>query len=517
MSSPLVTLIILDGFGLAPAGPGNAVHLAHTPVFDEAWANHPRTTLSASGRDVGLPAGQMGNSEVGHVNLGAGRVVAQSLTFIDEQIQSGAYLQNEALLTSARAGATWHLVGLVSDGGVHSSLEHLFALLDFAEQHDIPRVRIHVITDGRDTAPDSGLGFVEQLTTRIGASPVDVRVASVIGRYYAMDRDQRWERTKLAYDLLVAGDAEFTAATPEAAIQAAYERGETDEFIRPTRIPEPNDDHAHIVDGDSVFFFNFRADRMRQIAHAIVEPATWDAFARSTLPIVHASSLMEYQKGLPLPYALSTPDISDPLAAVVSAAGYRQFHAAETEKYAHVTYFFNAQEETPFPGEERLLVPSPKVATYDLQPEMSAPELASKVADRIRSGTDQFVLVNFANPDMVGHTGDIPAAIAACEATDAGLGELLAATQERGGVALIVADHGNAEQMLAPDGTPHTAHTTNEVPFIVYANTPEWKQQTLRSGGRLADVAPTVLDILGVMQPAAMTGVSLLKREQRDE
>lgn len=517
MTAPLVTLIILDGFGLAPAGPGNAVHLAATPVFDAAWANHPHTTLSASGLDVGLPAGQMGNSEVGHVNLGAGRVVAQSLTFIDEQIRTGAYFQNIVLQQSATAGATWHLVGLVSDGGVHSSLAHLLALIDFAEQHHVSRVRIHVITDGRDTAPDSGLGFVQQLNDRIAKSSSDVRVASVVGRYYAMDRDQRWERTKLAYDAIVHGTAEHTAATPEAAITEAYARGETDEFILPTLIPEASGEFSHVRDGDSVFFFNFRADRMRQLAHAVVEPATWMAFERGALPTVHAASLMEYQKGLALPYALSTPELIAPLAQVISDAGYAQFHAAETEKYAHVTYFFNAHEETPFPGEERLLVPSPQVATYDLQPAMSAPELAAQVAARIQDGTDRFVLINFANPDMVGHTGDIAAAIAACEATDSGLGEVLAATTARGGVALIVADHGNAEQMLAPDGSPHTAHTTNPVPFVLYSDDPTWQQRSLRDGGRLADVAPTVLEILGLAQPAAMTGESVLKREERNE
>lgn len=514
MTAPLVTLIILDGFGLAPEGPGNAVHLANTPVFDAAWNNHPHTTLRASGLDVGLPSGQMGNSEVGHVNLGAGRVVAQSLTFIDEQVRSGAYRSNTVLEESAAAGRTWHLVGLVSDGGVHSSLDHLLALLDFAEHHHVQRVRIHLITDGRDTAPDSGLGFAQQLSERIAASTADVRVATVVGRYYAMDRDQRWERTKLAYDAIMHGQAAHEAATAINAISAAYARGETDEFILPTCIPEATGEPSHVQDGDSVFFFNFRADRMRQLAHAVVEPATWDAFERGPLPQIHAASLMEYQHGLPLPYALSTPEITEPLAAVISAAGYAQFHAAETEKYAHVTYFFNAHEETPFPGEERLLVPSPKVATYDLQPAMSAPELAAQVAERIRTGTDHFVLVNFANPDMVGHTGDIPAAIAACEATDRGLGELLAATAERGGVALIVADHGNAEQMLAEDGSPHTAHTTNPVPFVVVGSE---TNASLRDGGRLADVAPTVLELLGLSQPAAMTGESVLKSEERNE
>lgn len=508
MTAPLVTLIILDGFGLAPAGPGNAVELAHTPHFDAAWNAHPHTTLTASGAAVGLPAGQMGNSEVGHLNLGAGRVVPQSLTYIDEQVASREYVRNEVLRQSLLAGDTWHIVGLVSDGGVHSSNNHLYALLDFAAEAGATRVRVHVITDGRDTAPDSGEAFITELEQHLAAQPYDAQVATVIGRYYAMDRDKRWDRTKLAWDALVHGKASAEAPSASAAIRAAYERGETDEFIVPTRIT--NVSHAQILNGDSVFMFNFRADRMRQLAEAFVQPATWDAFSRGAVPQVALTSMMEYQKDLPVPFAFAVPEITEPLAAVIAAAGYSQFHAAETEKYAHVTYFFNAQQEAVFPGEERLLVPSPKVATYDLQPEMSAPALAAGVAERIRTGADAFVLVNFANPDMVGHTGVIEAAVAACEATDAGLGEVLAATQERGGVALIVADHGNAEQLLAADGSPFTAHTTNPVPFIMVGG-PD--AVGLKSGGKLADVAPTVLALLGLPQPTVMTGTSLLEHE----
>ena len=508
MSAPLVSLIILDGFGLAPAGPGNAVALARTPHFHAAWAGNPHTTLVASGTDVGLPAGQMGNSEVGHLNLGAGRVVPQSLTYIDEQIATRAYETNETLQTSLSAGTTWHIVGLVSDGGVHSSNNHLFALLDYAAKAGAKRVRVHVITDGRDTAPDSGAAFVTALEQHLASQPYDGQIATVIGRYYAMDRDKRWERTKLAWDALVHGEAAHEAASASAAVHEAYARGETDEFIMPTRITGVS--HATVASGDSVFMFNFRADRMRQLAEAFVGAPEWAAFARGAVPAVHLTSMMEYQKDLPIPFAFAVPEITEPLAAVVAAAGYSQFHAAETEKYAHVTYFFNAQQEAVFPGEERLLVPSPKVPTYDLQPEMSAPGLAAGVAERIRTGSDAFVLVNFANPDMVGHTGVIEAAVAACEATDAGLGEVLAATHERGGVALIVADHGNAEQLLAEDGSPFTAHTTNPVPFIMVGGP---QGVTLHTGGRLADVAPTVLELLGLEQPAVMTGTSLLQHE----
>lgn len=508
MTAPLVCVIILDGFGLAPAGPGNAVELAATPHFDAAWSNFPHTTLAASGTDVGLPAGQMGNSEVGHLNLGAGRVVPQSLTYIDEQIASGAYLTNAVLAESLSAAGTWHIIGLVSNGGVHSSNNHLYALLNYAAKAGAARVRVHVITDGRDTAPDSGEAFVTELEQELATQPYDAKIATVIGRYYAMDRDTRWDRTKLAWDAVVHGVAAHEAPSANAAIQAAYKRGETDEFIVPTRIAGVS--HNHITTGDSVFMFNFRADRMRQLAEAFVRPATWNLFERGVVPKIHVASMMEYQHDLPIPYAFAVPELSEPLAAVVAAAGHSQFHAAETEKYAHVTYFFNAQQETPFPGEERLLVPSPKVATYDLQPEMSAPELAKGVAERIRMGSDAFVLVNFANPDMVGHTGVIEAAVAACEATDAGLGEVLAATAERGGVALVVADHGNAEQLLAADGSPFTAHTTNPVPFIMVGGP---AGTTLRTGGRLADVAPTVLELLGLKQPAVMTGTSLLKHE----
>lgn len=506
-----VALVILDGFGLAEPGPGNAVALAHTPNFDRLWRTQPHTQLAASGPAVGLPEGQIGNSEVGHLNIGAGRVVMQSLTAIDELIRTGEF-QNNHVLRSAMTlpkGATLHLMGLVSQGGVHSSQQHLLALLRMADQLNVGRVAVHAFMDGRDSAPDSGLPSMLEVQATCAGLGIDAFVASVTGRYWAMDRDNRWERTQRAYDAVVCGVADLKAGSGANAVQDAYTRGETDEFIEPTVITGADSQPlAPIRDGDSVIFFNFRADRARQFTYALTHGEDWNSFPRCSTPDIRFTSLMEYDASLNLPFAFALPELTSPLALVLSEAGLRQFHAAETEKYAHVTYFFNALEETVFPGEERMLVSSPKVATYDLQPEMSAPELAAKVAGRIRTAADDFVLVNFANPDMVGHTGDTRAAISACEAADAALGQVAAAMQERGGIVMVIADHGNAEKMLAADGlTPHTAHTTNPVPCIV-AGAPEGTR--LRSGGRLADVAPTVLEILGVEQPAEMTGRSLL-------
>ncbi len=513
MTQPVV-MIILDGFGLAEPGPGNAVELAATPTFDAIWRDRPHTELAASGTAVGLPAGQMGNSEVGHMNLGAGRVVKQSLTYLQGLIDDGSFFENGPLLHACRAaeGHTLHLLGLVSDGGVHSDLRHLLALVDLAQRQGVARLRVHAFTDGRDSAPDGGrryLATVEERLAAARAAGCDARVASVCGRYYAMDRDKRWQRTRLAYDLVVCGAGEYGADDAVAAVELAYARGETDEFIRPTVITGAD---GGVVDGDVVIFFNFRTDRARQLSHALLGGPDWSEFERCAAPRVDFLSLLEYDKELHAPFAFQLPEIDDTLPQVVARAGLRQYHTAETEKYAHVTYFFDAQRETPYPGEERSMVPSPKVATYDLQPEMSAPELAARTAARLRDADDAFVLVNFANPDMVGHTGSLPAAIAACEAADAGLAAVLDATLARGGVALVLADHGNAERMLEPDGKPHTAHTTNPVPFVLVSDDPGLGGVRLRAGGVLGDVAPTVLDLLGVPQPAAMTGRSLLVR-----
>lgn len=519
MNQPVV-LIILDGFGLAPAGPGNAVNLARTPAFDSAWSNSPHTELEASGPAVGLPVGQMGNSEVGHMNLGAGRVVRQSLTHIQALIDDGDFYTNPVLLdafSAVQVGGTVHLMGLVSGGGVHSDFAHLLALLDLAQRRGVKRLRVHAFSDGRDSPPDSGLGYmqkVEAALAKLRADGCDARVATVSGRYYAMDRDRRWARTSQAFDAIVCGRSEHRASSAVAAIEAAYQRGETDEFVVPTVITDASgaEPSGPVVDGDSVLFFNFRADRARQLMYALLGDDQWHEFDRCATPRLHFASLMEYDQEWAAPYAFELPAITHTLSEVIAAAGLEQYHTAETEKYAHVTYFFDAQREIAYPGEERALIPSPQVATYDLQPEMSAAELTERTEERIRTGRDAFVLINYANPDMVGHTGVIEAAVKACEAADRGLARLLAATRERGGVALVVADHGNAEQMLEPDGSPHTAHTTNLVPFVLVSDATSLSAVRLRPNGKLADVAPTVLELLGLAQPAEMTGVSLIEQ-----
>jgi 2,3-bisphosphoglycerate-independent phosphoglycerate mutase len=507
-----VVLVVLDGFGLAPDGPGNAVSSADTPTFDRIWSDAPHATLQASGRAVGLPPGQMGNSEVGHMNLGAGRVVQQSLSYVQERIDTGALLENEVLTRlcadAREADGTLHLLGLLSRGGVHSDLEHVFGLLDLARRHGVPRVRVHAFTDGRDTPPQSGRGYLRELTERMASMDLDARVATVIGRYYAMDRDRRWERTAEGHRAVVCGEGVHEAASADEAIAAAYDRGETDEFVRATVIVEDGGAVGPMADGDAVLFFNFRADRARQLSWALADVGGFDAFERCSAPRLSFATLMPYDETLPVPHALELPTVDRCLAEVLAEAGLKQYHTAETEKYPHVTYFFNAKIEEPFAGEDREIVPSPKVATYDLQPEMSAPELTERTVARLREQDDAFVLINYANPDMVGHTGVLEAAVAACEASDRGLTEVLEATRARGGAAIVLADHGNAERMIDEDGGPHTAHTTNPVPVVIVgAGAVE-----LREDGVLGDVAPTVLDLLGVEPPQEMTGRSLLVR-----
>jgi 2,3-bisphosphoglycerate-independent phosphoglycerate mutase len=506
-----VALIVLDGFGCAPEDPGNAVKLAQTPHFDRYWQNHPHTTLEASGHAVGLPEGQIGNSEVGHLNIGAGRIVLQSLTYLQDQIDSGEFYRNPALNNTMDAARdrSIHLLGLVSHGGVHSSLDHLYALLDLSTEKDVNAVYIHAFTDGRDTAPNSGLGYIRELQTKIGSLHHNIHIASVCGRYFAMDRDKRWDRTKRAFDAIVCGRANTTATTGLEAVKFAYERGESDEFIQPTVIQANGTAVGAVKDGDAIIFFNFRADRARQLTYAFLGGSSWSEFKRCSSPHIEYCSLMQYDRALKARFAFELPTIDNSLAEVLSSAALKQYHTAETEKYAHVTYFFNAKREQPFPGETRKLIPSPKVATYDLKPAMSAPELTTETLERIAEDDDDFILVNFANPDMVGHTGSLEAAIAACEETDRSMGFITEAILQKGGTVLIIADHGNAEVMIATDGGPHTAHTTNPVPCIV-VGAPNMVE--LRTGGVLADVAPTVLKLLGLKQPSEMTGQSLLIR-----
>jgi 2,3-bisphosphoglycerate-independent phosphoglycerate mutase len=508
-----VALIVLDGFGLAPPGPGNAVFLAETPNFDAIWQHYPHTELAASGLAVGLPEGQIGNSEVGHMNLGAGRVVMQKQTYIQDLIDKGDFYNNEVLRQAYKLRSqdnALHLMGLVSSGGVHSDLIHLYALLELAQQVHVPRVFIHAFTDGRDVGPSTARQFMEELSADIGERE-GVEIATVCGRYYAMDRDKRWDRTKLAYDAIVCGRAEFTATSGAEAIETAYRRGEFDEFIKPTVIvDEEGNPIGPIQDGDSVFFFNFRGDRARQLTYALLLP-DYENFERCrVVRDIQYSSLMEYAGDVGRPHAFALPDLSNPLGEVLATHGKTQYHTAETEKYPHVTYFFNAMREGAYEGEERLLVPSPKVATYDLQPEMSAPALTASTVARIRNNDDDFILLNFANPDMVGHTGVLEAAIAACEAADDGLGHVLDALRAKGGRAIVVADHGNAEQMFDAEGGPHTAHTTNPVPCVLVDDNYRGR---LRDGGKLGDVAPTILDLMGLPQPPEMTGESLLVRD----
>jgi 2,3-bisphosphoglycerate-independent phosphoglycerate mutase len=501
-----VCLVILDGWGLADPGPGNAVSLASTPVFDELWSSHPHTQLTACGRAVGLPEGQMGNSEVGHLNLGAGAVVRQDLTRIDDAVSDGSFADNPALVdafATARGAGRLHLLGLVSDGGVHASLDHLRALVAAAAAADVPDIVLHAFTDGRDTLPDSGAGFVEQAEGWL--RDAGGRVGSVTGRYFAMDRDKRWDRTKLAYDAIVhgRGDAPDAASGAEA-VSAAYERGETDEFVKATVVDSGSD--ARIREGDAVIFFNFRPDRARQLVRALAEH-DFDEFDRGEAPSVALTTLTEYSEDYPYPVAFPPERPSVTLASHLASLGKRQLHVAETEKYAHVTYFFNGGEEDEYPGEKRDLVDSPRdVPTYDKKPEMSAREAADAFVRDWQNGDFSFGIINFANPDMVGHTGVIEAAVTAVEAVDACLGDVVEAVHASGGVCIVTADHGNCDHMLEPDGSPNTAHSLNPVPLVVTRGA-----SSLRDGGILADVAPTVLDLLGLEQPDEMTGESLIR------
>jgi 2,3-bisphosphoglycerate-independent phosphoglycerate mutase len=501
-------LIILDGYGIAEDPSVSAIDAARKPFLDSLFARYPHGTLEASGRAVGLPAGLMGNSEVGHMNLGAGRVVDQEITRIDKSIEGADFYHNPALRAAVQqvgaTGRTLHLMGLVSDGGVHSSLDHLLALLDMAAREGLgpAHVVLHAFTDGRDTDPEGGAGYVRRVQARMSELGVG-RVATVVGRYWAMDRDRRWERTRLAYDALVHGTGK-PYDDPAAYLEESYAAGVTDEFVEPGVLSSAPE--TRIADGDSVVFFNFRADRARQLVRALTEPG-FEGFDRGGRPPdVHLVTFSPYHADFVFPVAFHKQDLTDTLGEVISQAGLTQLRAAETEKYPHVTFFFNGGREIQFAGEDRILVPSPKVATYDLQPEMSAPELATQVAAFIRERTPDLVVLNFANPDMVGHTGVFDAAVAAIEAVDAATQVVVEAALEKGYTVEIIADHGNADRMRNPDGSPHTAHTTALVPHLI-----------IREGfggpvrhGKLGDIAPTILALMGVGAPAAMTGTVLV-------
>ena len=499
---PACTLVVLDGWGLAPAGPGNAISIAATPVFDELWNSYPHTTLNACGRAVGLPEGQMGNSEVGHLNLGAGVVVLQDLTRIDEAVAHGELASNPALRALFTATERVHLIGLVSDGGVHSGLRHLRALVRLGAELGVRDLILHAFTDGRDTLPHSGAGFLAEVAGWMRESGCG-RIGTVVGRYYAMDRDRRWERVQLAYDLLVHGRAAHTAQTGEQAARDAYERGETDEFITPVRVGPD----ARIRSDDAVFAFNFRPDRMREITRALADPGFDEVDRDGEATVGRYVTMTEYEEGWRYPVAFAPERPQATLPAVIAAHGRRQLHVAETEKYPHVTYFFGGGDEAPRVGERRELVPSPRdVPTYDHKPAMSAREAAHAFALAWGEDRPTFGIINFANADMVGHTGVIAAAVAGVETVDACLREVVQAVHATGGACVITADHGNADNMLEPDGSPNTAHSLNPVPLIVTV-----PGLGLRAGGTLADVAPTVLELLAFEQPVAMSGVSLLR------
>jgi 2,3-bisphosphoglycerate-independent phosphoglycerate mutase len=502
---PRVLLVICDGWGEAPPSPGNAIALARTPTFDRWRRDHPWTTLEASGEAVGLPAGLMGNSEVGHLNIGAGRMVPQDLLRIDLALADASFFENPALVEAAerarRADGTLHLMGLLSDGGVHSHERHLVGLLELAKRRRVPKVRVHVFTDGRDTPPRSALGYVARLEEELARHGGEI--ATVSGRYYAMDRDARWDRIALAWEALRFGRG-LRAESARAAVEAGYARGESDEFLLPTVIESAGRPVGPIRDGDSVVFFNFRADRARQLTRAFTDPAFGD-FDRGGLPSVFFVCFTEYRKEFGLPVAFPTPRLEHILAQVWAEEGVRNLRLAETEKYAHVTYFFNGGVEAPYPGEERLLVPSWRGATYDLHPEMSAAEIADETVKAAASDRFQAMVVNFANADMVGHTGRLPETISAIETLDGCLARLEQAARDDGWVLVLTSDHGNAEQMTDPaTGKPHTAHTTNPVPFVICGSA-----SPLRPGGALRDVAPTLLALQGLAIPEEMTGRDL--------
>ncbi len=502
---PLV-LIILDGFGHSDSPESNAIYAANTPVYDHLRATQPNGLISGSGMDVGLPDGQMGNSEVGHMNLGAGRVVYQDFTRVTKAIRDGDFFTNPALVTAVdtavSAGKAVHILGLLSDGGVHSHQDHLVAMADLAAQRGAEKIYLHAFLDGRDTPPKSAqpsLQLMDEAFARLSKG----RTATIIGRYFAMDRDNRWDRVEQAYSLIVDSKAEFEAANAQAALEAAYGRGESDEFVKATRIGAP----APVEDGDAVVFMNFRADRARELTRAFVEPDFAD-FARARAPqLAGFVMLTQYAASIKAPIAFAASSLDNVLGEYLAKNGKTQLRIAETEKYAHVTFFFSGGREDPFEGEERILIPSPKVATYDLQPEMNAPQVTDRIVEAIEQQRYDVIVVNYANGDMVGHTGVFAAAVKAVECLDECVGRIVAALDKVGGEALITADHGNVEQMEDEStGQAHTAHTCEPVPFIYVGK----RALTIREGGVLADVAPTMLKLMGLPKPAEMTGESIV-------
>jgi 2,3-bisphosphoglycerate-independent phosphoglycerate mutase len=512
-----VALIVLDGWGYREEKEGNAIALARTPTWDSVWRHPARTLLEASGLRVGLPRGQIGNSEVGHLNLGAGRVVMQDLVRITTAIEDGSFFSNPAFVEACAAAkksyGTLHLIGLLGSGGVHAIDQHLFALIDLAIREKVPNVAIHAFMDGRDTMPNSGLGYMEQLLQYIASrsgnamesSGTRVRVASVSGRYYAMDRDKRWPRTELAYRAVVDGTGP-SATSPLDAIRASYDAGVTDEFIIPVVIVDDGEAVAPMRDGDAVIGVNYRADRMRQIVTTLIDPS-FNEFDVSRRPRVHVTTLTSYDRSFEVPVAFRPQSMANIMAEVLSANGRTMLKTAETEKYAHVTYFFNGGNETPYPGEDRILIPSQKVPTYDLMPEMSAPGITDTLCKAIEDKSHDFILCNYANADMVGHSGSIEATIRAVEVVDDCLARVIRAAEKSGTRLLITADHGNAEMMIDPaTGGPHTAHTTNPVPLVAMNAD---SAGALRGGGALCDVGPTILGMMGIGQPSEMTGTNL--------
>jgi len=502
-------LIILDGWGIAPAWGGNAISLAKTPDFDKFWANFPRTELSAHGEAVGLPSGEMGNSEVGHLNIGAGRIVKQDMSLISAAIKDGSFFTNQTLISAMRNtkqnGSQLHLMGLVSDGGVHSHINHLYALLTLAKKCGLRKVFIHCFTDGRDSDPMSALQFISRLSEKTKEIGVG-EIATISGRYYAMDRDNRWDRTKKAYDAIAEGRGEYAESAIKA-VSESYAAGKMDEFIAPTVITREGEPITKVQNKDSVIFFNFRADRARQITQSFVRK-NFKGFRRgvtfSNLFFVTMVPYVQEDWGLSIRSAFAPKNIKNTLSEVISKNNLSQLHIAETEKYAHVTYFFNGAIEKPFPGEDRKIIPSPKVATYDKKPEMSAESVKNYVIGKINNY--DFIIVNFANPDMVGHTGNIHAAVMAVEYVDKCIGEIVEAVSKIKGLVIITADHGNVEQMISKSGGPETEHSISPVPFILVDSARTF--QGLHKG-KLADIAPTILEIWKIAKPSEMTGISL--------